>query len=115
MAGYSWENGMSNNAVAAYENGLAPAGVWAKRLGLTVREITEHVQPTEWHHASKFFRKVNFYSLADVLEAVSENGDFQCTSPRRRLLWLRARNYFAAHLCWEGARDESEAFVQSPS
>jgi hypothetical protein len=71
MAGYDWANGMSSNAVRAYQEGKMPktkaVAALAKRYGLTrkaAREIVEEVGRCEWHHSSKYFHETDFYDLA---------------------------------------------------
>jgi len=87
MAGYDWRAGMSVNAVSAYRSGLAPASVWARRLGVTAKEIAYFCDPSEWHHTSKFFNPTNFYSWEDVL--VGLRASLNPTTLARRRLWLR--------------------------
>lgn len=65
MSGYNWPSGMSNNAVAAYNNGLCPA---SKISGIPASLVEKFCAPEEWHHASKFFNKVNFYNPDAVRE-----------------------------------------------
>ena len=66
MAGYNWAQGMSNNAVYAYEEGLRPyskLSAWQKRA-----VDAGAVAPSEWHHTSAKFNRTNFYDLADFEE-----------------------------------------------
>lgn len=58
MSGYNWAAGMSNNAVAAYQSGLVPA---SKIKGVPAALVEQFCTPSEWHHASKAFKCVNFY------------------------------------------------------
>lgn len=62
MAGYNGFS-MSNNAVAAYENGLVPA---SKVPGVPAALVKAHCRPSEWHHSSKNYNRVNFYDPAEV-------------------------------------------------
>lgn len=62
MAGYNGFS-MSNNAVAAYNNGLVPA---SKIPGVPAALVKEHCRPTEWHHSSKNYNRVDFYDPAEV-------------------------------------------------
>lgn len=62
MAGYHGFS-MSNNAVAAYNDGLVPA---SKVPGVPAALVKAHCRPAEWHHASKAFNRVNFYDPAKV-------------------------------------------------
>lgn len=73
MAGY-YEYSMSNNAVAAYRNGLMPATKLASHLrkkgfrGITAEIIKRVLKADEWHHTSKMYNAVNFYSIQNVYE-----------------------------------------------
>jgi hypothetical protein len=62
MAGYNGFS-MSNNAVAAYNDGLVPA---SKVSGVPAALVKAHCRPTEWHHSSKNFNRVNFYDPTEV-------------------------------------------------
>lgn len=93
MAGYNGCS-MSNNAVAAYEEGKKPLSKikasdlkeagwqyslafakWlAKREGLC-GYYSRIWEPSEWHHSSKMYNKVKFYSAEDLVDAWSELGD----------------------------------------
>ena len=69
MAGYNGYS-MSNNAVAAYDDGLAPASKWVEFLknfspvfkGIVARDIIAGADADEWHHTSKQYNRTNFYS-----------------------------------------------------
>ena len=63
MSGYSPDFSMSNNAIAAYENGLRPA---SKIPGVPAALVKEFCRPDEWHHSSKAYNRVNFYNPAEV-------------------------------------------------
>jgi len=80
MAGYDWSNGMSNNAVAAYDNGEKPISRWNKsdiieiveELGWDVKSLKKFstdalksvlLSETSWHHTGKKFRRTHFYSF----------------------------------------------------
>ncbi len=58
MVGYSGFS-MSNNAIAAYENGLVPA---SKIKGVPASLVKQYCTYSEWHHSSKFYNKVEFYN-----------------------------------------------------
>ena len=79
MAGYNWEKGKSNNAVAAEEQGLVVkskiTAKWLRDNGITetvrvVRLMIEvgAVVPTEWHHSSKCFNEVEYFSADQIKE-----------------------------------------------
>ena len=63
MAGYNGFS-ISNNAVAAYDDGLVPA---SKVPGVPAVLIKAHCRPTKWHHSSKNYNRTNFYNPAEVL------------------------------------------------
>lgn len=74
MAGYSWADGKSNNAVAAVERGLityseiSAAVLKAEGLDITVHfakwlAANGHWEPSEWHHTSAKFNETNYYSV----------------------------------------------------
>lgn len=67
MAGYDWEKGMSNNAVAAREQGLLPASQCARRIGVEAKFISANFSPVEYHHTGKYFNVTYFYSLEEVI------------------------------------------------
>lgn len=62
MAGYNGFS-MSNNAVAAYSNGLVPA---SKIPGVPAALVREFVRPDEWHHSSKNYNTVDFFNPVAV-------------------------------------------------
>jgi hypothetical protein len=69
MAGYSGYS-MSNNAVAAYNDGLLPAS----KIGKYPTHLIERFcQAAEWHHSSKNYNRVNFYSPEAVAEVFATN------------------------------------------
>jgi hypothetical protein len=63
MSGYSPDFSMSNNAIAAYDNGLRPA---SKVPGVPAVLVKEFCRPDEWHHSSKAYNRVNFYNPTEV-------------------------------------------------
>ena len=62
MAGYSGFS-MSNNAVAAYDEGLVPA---SKIPGVPAVLVKKHCRPDEWHHTSKAYNRTDFFNAARV-------------------------------------------------
>ena len=62
MAGYNGFS-MSNNAVAAYDDGLVPA---SKIKGVPAALVEAYCRYEEWHHSSKAFNKVKFYNPQKV-------------------------------------------------
>lgn len=79
MAGYNGYS-KSNNAVAAEESGLMVASVFAAKLRrehgvghCTANDVAECFAPSEWHHTSKYYNRVNYYDPADATaEAVAD-------------------------------------------
>lgn len=72
---------MSNNAVAAYENGQKPLSNFTKEdaealseltgLKWTLKEVKDFVKDSGevgYHHTSKFYNKTNFYSIAEAIK-----------------------------------------------
>ena len=83
MAGYNGFS-MSNNAVAAYDDGLLPA---SKIKQVPAMLIERFVRYAEWHHSSKAYNRVKFYDPDVVLatfglaEAADECGDPIAAAP----------------------------------
>lgn len=93
MAGY-YEYSMSNNAVAAYENGEKPLSKWTKadildeiRSECLVLNCSESklkklpvkalkdicLRRSSWHHTGNHFNKTDFYSLdIDRIESLTD-------------------------------------------
>ena len=88
MAGYSWKEGMSNNAVAAYAIGKMPLSKWTKQKIIArvseymaayddenihvslealkkkkKSELLKLLTADEWHHTSSHFNKTYFYDV----------------------------------------------------
>ena len=86
MAGYNFCLGMSNNAVAAYEDGVKPlsqitrADLQDAGLAITLQFAKwlakrRHWQSHEWHHSGgSYFNRVKFYDPRHLAELV-EDGD----------------------------------------
>ena len=79
MTGYN-DFSMSNNAVAAYADGVKPlskitiadlrAAGWQSSKALAVRLTKAGIwTAAEWHHSSKYFNRVDFYDPAELVEA----------------------------------------------
>lgn len=77
---------MSNNAVAAYENGQKPLSNFTKEdaealseltgLKWTLKEVKDFVKDSGevgYHHTSKFYNKTNFYSIAEAIKNSDSN------------------------------------------
>lgn len=71
MSGYHGYS-KSNNAVAAEAEGLYPASVLAKRIGVRAAAIKALMRPTEWHHTSAWYNRTQYYSEDDALEIIEE-------------------------------------------
>ena len=81
MAGYDYWNGMSNNAVDAYSNGIVPhsklRASHVSHLGITLKKAKDLIKDGRWysseyHHSSKFYNEVDFYDV-DVLRELLED------------------------------------------
>ncbi|TCS62601.1 hypothetical protein [Varunaivibrio sulfuroxidans] len=84
MAGYSFIDGMSNNAVDAYNAGVKPlskititdlrAAGWAGTKKLAVALAKDGFWPSsEWHHSGgTWYNRVDFYDPALLVDAWSE-------------------------------------------
>lgn len=84
MAGYSYEYGMSNAALDAYENGNKPLSkITAQDLKLAGWRGTKAEairlaksgfwRPSEWHHSGgTWYNRVDFYDPAELVEAWEE-------------------------------------------
>ena len=77
---------MSNNAVAAYENGQKPLSNFTKEDAealsdltgkkWTLKEVKDFVKDSGevgYHHTSKFYNKTNFYSIAEAIKNSDSN------------------------------------------
>lgn len=75
MAGYH-DFSMSNNAIAAYEDGLVPA---SKIPGIPASLVKEYCWPKEWHHCSKNYNRVDFFDPAEVraIFGLEESEDYE--------------------------------------
>lgn len=103
MSGY-YGFSMSNNARAAYADGLKPFSKWTKTeliekalefgadksaTKLTVAELrTELLRYAEWHHTSSHFNATDFYKIdensADKLTAERVNQIIKSRAPKKR-------------------------------
>ena len=86
MAGYNYRRGMSNNAVDAYRHNIKPISRFTAQ---DLRDADIHIslgfarwlakkkywKPVAWHHSSKYYNKVNFYSLETLREIILQLGD----------------------------------------
>jgi len=83
MAGYSFENNMSNNAVQAYRNGIKPLSKftisdlrqvgWRGTMILAKRLAKDGVWKSfEYHHSSSWYNKVRFFDPTDLVAAWAE-------------------------------------------
>lgn len=95
MAGYNWKEGKSNNYVTAENNGLLKASEATKYLKkhygivISVKQLQSACRYDEWHHASKFFNKVYFYSEStlDAFGAKYQGENFkQANEPEERVV-----------------------------
>lgn len=85
MGGYNYQAGMSNNAVAAYEDGLKPLSNITtrdlKEVGINISKSfavwlakNNYWKAAEWHHSGgSWYNEVNFYNPADLAELINDN------------------------------------------
>ena len=98
MAGYH-NFSMSNNAVAAYDNGERPISKWGKAdildlcgekadmlSVLTLNELRKHLlYNSSWHHTSKHYNKTEFYSFDDdALDNMTASAVSEIVALRKR-------------------------------
>ena len=132
MAGYH-NFSMSNNAVAAYENGEMPLSKWSKKAILAavldaapdalpllsrcpLAVLRAHVlRRSSWHHTSSHYNKTDFFSLDDLL--------LEDLTPETVVGWIREQKDVApaadaapscrhgsiAYIEWAGSRTRPRA------
>lgn len=71
-AGYADDFSKSINALNAEAGGLYPASVLGKKLGVNPKAIRALMFPSEWHHSSKFYNPVDYYSEEQALEIIDK-------------------------------------------
>lgn len=87
MAGYDWDEGKSNNAVSAEEQGLltlaqikapalAAAGITLPVAFARWLAKNEYWPAAEWHHTSSFFNQTNYFDLATLQQIVDSGTPF---------------------------------------
>lgn len=106
MAGYH-NYSMSNNAVAAYENGEMPQSKWTKTnildtiyldcgieetkyellKKMTVKELKRHfLFLSGWHHTSKYYNLTAFYAIdSEAVEEITQEKIKEIISSRVRI------------------------------
>ncbi|MFA5387838.1 MAG: hypothetical protein WC322_05670 [Candidatus Paceibacterota bacterium] len=65
MSGYAGFS-KSNNAVDAEEAGLLTLTATAKQLKVSTEAVRSILSPSEWHHSSKYYNKVDYYDLDEI-------------------------------------------------
>ncbi len=138
MAGYSGFS-MSNNAVAAYSKGEKPLSKWTKVeildglvevcsedktltfwsmvKTLSLSQLKKHcLSNSSWHHSSKFFNKIDFYTPIDLADVDIEM--FEC--------WKNVKSEDMAnikhpdklvrncqYIIWSGSRNHPKANIKT--
>lgn len=95
--GYDWSRGMSNNAVAAYEDGEKPMSKWtnaaineaidndsgaspevAERLKALPKETKQAMllEYASWHHTGKYYNRTRFFSIKDLSDITLSDIDY---------------------------------------
>ena len=123
MAGYNGQS-MSNNAVAAYNDGRMPITYatsalkkQALELGIKVtlkqsRAILEEYHTGEWHHSSKHFNNVKFYNVEDTLHDWIVDGNMlpTITAP---IPTVQKATYLINWIEWGGSRNRPRAYEKT--
>lgn len=108
MAGYNYQKGKSNNAVAAERRGLMTATQAAKAFGVEAKAISSLISSSEWHHSSSFYNEVNYYDPEDIEENIKELRELS-----KKIKSERANTYCgvgsAKYLEWSGTRKRPHA------
>ena len=126
MAGYHGYS-MSNNAVAAYEQGERPWSRWTKQMMVEeIRQVEETslacpaavicsaslevlrrllLTKSSWHHTSKNFNKTNFYifdrtKLRKLTKERLEHGKEQVRQEQ-----TTEERWLCSYFVWSGSRD----------
>ena len=97
MAGYDYRRGMSKNAVDSYRRNIKPVSRFTAQdlrdaevpisLGFArLMAQKKHWRPVAWHHSSKFYNKVNFYSLASLRRHIENLGNRRMDRLRQQYL-----------------------------
>jgi len=95
MAGY-YGFSKSNNAIEAEEQGLLPASILAKKLGVSAVAIKHLMSPDEYHHTGLYYNRTDYYD-GRLLLAVKNNteaplwADDEDVTYARRLLQVMRR------------------------
>lgn len=96
MAGYDGFS-MSNNALAARNEGRYPASVVADRVakfrrfrGCTAADVRAVLSASEWHHTSARYNRTSFYDLRDLASLDTRQELAQRIADRKEYAKLRA-------------------------
>ena len=120
MAGYNYHEGMSNNAVHAYNSGIKPlsqitardlklAG-WAQTKKLALALAKNDVwQPCEWHHSGgTWYNRVDFYNPSDLIDSWnyldSEQQNEQIKRCNKNCTTEPAQRVKGSYTIWGGSR-----------
>jgi hypothetical protein len=104
MAGY-YEFSKSNNALAAEADGIFPASVLAKQLGVQPGAIRALLHSSEWHHSSKYFNCIPYYREDSALEILAELKAWQSPAKDKQVF----ENCSGTFLKWGGTRNHPYA------
>ena len=132
MTGYSYENGMSNNAVDAYNRGVYPlsqitasdlrAAGWTgtRRLAVYLAKAG-HWHRAEWHHSGgTWFNEVDFFdpaALVEVWEDVPVDERAQLTKAAREAAAPSAEagvRVRGTYTIWGGSRRRPRHLGEEP-
>ena len=125
MAGY-YGYSMSNNAVAAYDDGLKPISKWTKSDFLSfsfslpedkrqvikaarIKELKRLLKYREWHHTSSMYNETDFYGIdEEAIEEMTadELASFLAPTEEKKAAEFKAVCTF---LEWSGTRKHPKA------
>lgn len=100
MAGYADDFSKSNNAKDAERNGRFPASVVARKLGVPTAYIRS-IGTSEWHHSSKFYNVVEYFSLEECAEwLASDEGKEDYATWRSNQEPATTKEYTGCNVTW---------------
>ena len=105
MSGYH-EYSKSNNAIEAEQRGLVTASALAKLAGVKRgATVAEFMCPSEWHHSSSWYNKVDYYDPDDLTpELIEKMRAFEADALGART--IQAHVEFTE---WTGSRNHPRA------
>lgn len=101
MAGY-YGYSKSNNALYAEAAGMRVASKitadWLQQEGIDESAAfvkwlirVEYIDPTEWHHSSKYYNRVNYYDAEDIRDRLQELTELEMLDPLKTIYSQKPR------------------------